>query len=165
MSQVRLPAAAVEALTHGRVIEAVKIVRAAGGLSLKDAHDMVQAFQAQTSRGKAGMQMPTQGAGAQSPGGFVFPPEAAAALARGEVLQAIAAVRGANANLDLKAAKEAIDQMRAQARPLNAASAASAVSRPRVPTVVAGDRNGIAGVLVLLAIAFVAIAWWWLREA
>ena len=49
MSDAPLPPAAEDALARGRVIEAIKIVREARGLGLKEAKDVVDAH-----RGRAG---------------------------------------------------------------------------------------------------------------
>src|SRR3546814_6860485 len=87
------PPEAVSALARVEVVAAVKAVREESGMSLKDAHDLVRAH-------------------ANRPGGarvyasgrveFEFPPAAAAAVARGELVEAIALLRAANPQLSLK---------------------------------------------------------------
>ncbi|MGI8560504.1 MAG: hypothetical protein ACR2J7_03520 [Luteimonas sp.] len=97
--------------------------------------------------------------------GFVFPQEAEDALARGEMLEAIRALRMANRHLDLKSAKEAIESYAASARPGPAKQAKQAMPRmPRVPTVVEGD-DGSPGVLLVVILVVLAAALWWLFGA
>jgi hypothetical protein len=90
--------------------------------------------------------------------GFVFPQEAEEALARGEMLEAIRALRMANRHLDLKSAKEAIESYAASARP---APAKQALPRtPRVPTVVEGDDGSPRALLVVICVVLAAALWW-----
>ena len=109
---IQLPPQAAAAFSRGDVVGAVKHVRQATGLGLKEAHDLVKAH--------AMAQLPdaASSSGAGQAGGFVFPPAAAGAVARGEFMAAIALVREANPRLDLKTAKESIDQVRRGAAPV-----------------------------------------------
>lgn len=94
-----LPAAAEEALAAGRVIEAIKIVRAESGVGLAEARQRVAAAQRH----------------AAAPHGRVdvaLPPAAIAALERGKVIEAVKAVRAARGE-GLKAAKAEVDRYRA----------------------------------------------------
>lgn len=155
-SNIRLPAAAVEAVRQGRTIDAVRIVRQVSGLGLKEAHDLVERHRreapgsAQTAMADIEEHVPPPH------GGFVFPPEAANAIARGDVIQAIAHVRRANPGLDLRTARAAIDDLRG-ARPGTKAAMPKA---QRIPTVVEGDRGHHGWLLVLIFIALALGAWW-----
>lgn len=158
MSQpsIRIPQAAAQALSRGNTTEAVRIVRDTSGMDLKQAHALVQQFAEQARHAVP----------AQSPmrvGNLVIPPEAAAALQRGQFIEAIALLRGANPNLDLKTARQAVDHLRSD-RSTPTAHAAHSSTMPRsqrVPTVVEGDRGGHRSLLVLAFIAL-AVALWWL---
>jgi hypothetical protein len=153
---IRLPAAAVEALRQGRTIDAVRILRQATGLGLKDAHDHVEQYRRQHAyAGAASMADVDEDAPAPE-GSFVFPPEAANAIARRDFREAIAHVRRANPGLDLRTAKAAIDDLRG-ARPGVKAAMPKA---QRIPTVVEGDRGGQGGLLVFVFLALALGAWW-----
>lgn len=156
-SSIQLPPDAVAALARGRMIEAVKIVRAATGLGLKEAKDAVDAYAA-AQRSGASPGLPGNGA----PGKFVFPQAAADAIARGELVAAIALLREANPALGLAAAKEAVDRIRAGGAPPPAAAASRKMPMhsQRVPTVVAGDSGSHGWLLLVLAVALVALGWW-----
>src|SRR3546814_15817131 len=90
------------------LVAAVKAVREATGMSLKDAHDLVRAH-------------------ANRPGGarvdasgrveFEFPPAAAAAVARGELVEAIALLPAANPQPSLTNARDAVEHFRRGALP------------------------------------------------
>ena|SRR5690606_16332727 len=154
----QLPPGAVAALARGEMIAAVKAVREATGLSLKDAHDLVRAH-------------------ANRPGGarvdasgqveFEFPPAAAAAVARGELVEAIALVRAANPQLGLKAAKDAVDHVRRGALPTADQPVEKVLSEypPRIPTVVAGDRGSRGWLTVMLAVVLGVFLLWLLGGA
>lgn len=151
-----LPAAAVDALRRGRTIEAVKIVRESSGLALKEAHELVQRHVQQMARQASDVAEQVDAADRPAKvGGFVFPPEAANAIARGDVIDAIAQVRRANPGFDLRTAKAAIDDLRG-ARP-NVTSGMPKAQR--IPTVVEGDR-GNHWLLVIVLIALVLGAAW-----
>ena len=149
---IQLPPQAAAAFARGDVIGAVKHVRQATGLGLKEAHDLVQAH------AKA---QPPEVDGRQA-GAFVFPPAASAAIARGEFMAAIALVREANPRLDLKTAKEAIDQVRRGAAPVEGALKPGVRPNqpPRVPTVVAGDRGSRGWLTIMLIVVFGAVLYW-----
>ena len=149
----QLPPEAVAALARGQMVAAVKAVREATGMSLKDAHDLVRAH-------------------ANRPGGasvdasgrveFEFPPAAAAAVARGELLEAIGLLRAANPQLNLKDARDAVEHVRRGALPTADQPVKEALSDypPRVPTVVAGDRGSRGWLTVMLAIVFAVFVLW-----
>jgi len=150
-----LPPEAAAALARGELIQAIKLLRASTGLGLKDAKDVVEAHAARR----------TPGPSPSPPGAsnrFVFPEAAAAAVARGDFITAIAQLRSANPQLDLKTAKEAVDHFR---RGMPASRNASqpkvqAQYSARVPTVMAGDRGSHVWLLGVIVVALVALAWW-----
>lgn len=153
-SNVRLPAAALEALQQGRTIDAVRILRQASGLGLKDAHDLVERHRRQAA---ATLDSMADGEEDAPPSGaFVFPPEAANAIARGDIMQAIGHVRRANPGLDLKTARAAIDDLRG-ARPGTKAAMPKA---QRIPTVVEGDRGDHGWLLVFVFLALALGVYW-----
>lgn len=149
---IQLPPEAAAAFARGDVVGAVKQVRQATGLGLKDAHDLVQAHaKAQAT-----------GPGPAQADGFVFPPAAAAAGARGEFVNAIALLRQANPHLDLKTAKEAVDHVGRGAAPVEGALKPGALpNQPRrVPTVVAGDTGSRGWLTIMLVVVFAALLLW-----
>lgn len=158
---VPLPPAAVEALRSGRRIDAVRIVREEMGLGLAQAKVMVDHHATLGSTWRAGVVHADTGSMtyASDRGELVFSQEAADALARGEVLDAIRALRAANPHLDLKSARQALEQYGdtsgSQARPTGLPRS------PRVPTVVEGDRGGARSLLVMVFVVL-AVATWWL---
>lgn len=149
-ARIELPPEAAAALARGEVMLAVKLVREATGVGLKEAHDAVRAHATGVPA-----------ASARSPGGFVFPDAAAAAVARGDFIAAIAQLREANPWLDLKSAKEAVDGLRRRdVAPAKAAHRGAMPARPRVPTVVHGDSGRHGWLLAVLAAVLAAFAWW-----
>jgi hypothetical protein len=95
-----------------------------------------------------------------------IPDSATEALREGRLIEAIRDVRLANPGLDLKAAKDAVEQL---ARDLPArtgkarSQAAIVLARARrPPTVASGDRGGLRAVVYALALAGGALAWWML---
>ena len=152
----QLPPDATAAMARGEVVAAVKAVREATGMSLKDAHDLVRAH-------------------ANRPGGarvdasgrveFEFPPAAAAAVTRGEFVNAIALLREANPQLDLKSAKDAVDHVRRGALPTADQPVEKTLSEypARVPTVVAGDRGSRGWLTVMLVVVFGVFVLWLLN--
>jgi ribosomal protein L7/L12 len=93
-----LPSAVLAALERGQQIEAIGLLRAATGLGLKDAKDLIDAHLA--------------GRPAVLPGAVVdqasLPPDALAALMRGNKIDAIRALREST-GMGLKQAKEAVE--------------------------------------------------------
>ena len=81
---IRIPPEAIAALRQGQTIQAIKLLREATGLDLKQAKDVIEARIA----------------------------GAAEALARGEVIEAIKRLRAANPQFDLKTAKELVERHR-----------------------------------------------------
>ena len=115
--QLTLPPAAIEALRYGQKIEAIKIVREANRCGLKEAKDAVEMYE---SRGlitpvDPAKVMPAQSAARPDfPAGFPeLPREAIMALQRGELIEAIKLLRKFS-GVDLKAAKDAVDNYRRQ---------------------------------------------------
>jgi ribosomal protein L7/L12 len=155
-----LPQAAVEALSQGRVVEAIRIVRQASGLGLQDAQQLVQRYTARPSPGTVRAGTGADASTAAQPASFVFPQEATTALASGDIVTAIALVRGANRHLDLRSAKEAVDKIRSE-RARSSPGASAALSRPaRTPTVMEGDRGSHGWLLLVILAAIVACVWW-----
>jgi ribosomal protein L7/L12 len=152
-TQHRLPADAREALARGDVIEAIRRVRAATGLGLKEAKDLVDAF-ARTQGTSTAHASDPHGALNANHGEFVVPSAAATALQQGNLIEAIKLIRDAN-RMGLKEAKDAVDQLRTRASPV-----ATSHAHPRkMPTVQQGDR-GLGGWMLLVAVVVVAFAGW-----
>ena len=149
---IRIPPAAITALRQGRTIEAIKLVREATGLDLKQAKAMVDASIARMELSSAEQ---VAGPASGHASGIVLPKDAAEALARGEVIEAIKRLRTANPQFDLKTAKQLVDQHRHATR----ATAAAPAVQKRVPTVVEGDR-GSHGWLWLVALAAIFALWY-----
>jgi len=156
-AQHRLPQDAQQALARGEVIEAIRRVRAATGLGLKEAKDLVDAFgRGGTTSSSSAPASTTSGPPNAHGGELLVPAAAATALQHGNVIEAIKLIRDAN-QLGLKQAKDAVDQLRSGASPL-----ASLRAHPRkMPTVAPGDR-GLGGWMVLFVVVVAAFAWWWL---
>lgn len=150
----QLPPEAAAALARGDLVGAVQGVREATGLSLKDAHDLVRARANNLGRATGG--------GSQEQDEFEFPPAAAAAVARGEFVNAIALLREANPQLNLKAARDAVEHVRRGALPTADQPVKNALSDypPRVPTVVAGDRGSRGWLTVMLAVVSGVFVLW-----
>ena len=155
-SSIPLPPEASAAFARGDVVGAVKHVRQATGLGLKEAHDLVKAH------AMARLPDAASSGGTGQAGGFVFPPAAAAAVARGEFMTAIALVREANPRLDLKTAKDAVDHVRRGAAPVEGALKPGVRPNqpPRVPTVVAGDRGSRGWLTIMLVVVFAMLLLW-----
>jgi len=154
----QLPPAAAAALARGDVVAAVKAVREATGMSLKDAHDLVRAHANRPGGARVD--------GATGKVEFEFPPAAAAAVARGEFVNAIALLREANPQLNLRTARDAVEHVRRGALPTADQPVKSALSDypARVPTVVAGDR-GSHGWLVAMLVVVLAVCLLWVLGA
>lgn len=163
---IELPPEAAHALARGQPVRAIKLLRQATGLSLKDAKDVVDVA-AREQRGARALGRMT---GVDQPGGasagFVLPPDAAAAVAQGRFIEAIALLRGANPQLDLKSAQAAIDDYLHP--PSESASPPARSKRhvrtpsARVPTVVAGDSGSALWLLALVLLVLAAVLAWWL---
>lgn len=150
-NDIRFPPEALAALSQGRTIEAIKIVREATGLGLKEAKDAVEAYMAHGPLMK-GLESRIS---ARVDGGFEIPQEAADALARGDLIDAIKRLREANPHLGLKEAKDAVDGLKRKS------VAGMPLSRlQRVPTVSPGDSGR--GGWWLLVVAVLAMAAWYL---
>jgi ribosomal protein L7/L12 len=156
---VTLPPEVAAALARGQPVLAIRLLREATGMGLKDATDAVQSHAMRQPSG-------TAAASSGASGGFVFPEAAAAAVARGDLIAAIAMLREANPRLDLKAAKDAVGHFRRDTRPSNAAQSKVQVHYPaRVPTVMAGDRGSHGWILGVVAVAIAALVWWFVGGA
>lgn len=138
-----LPEAARAALASGRMIEAIRIVREIEGIGLKEAKARVDAHQAGGSPAAA------SSTGTAAQGGDALPPAAQAALARGEIIEAIKIVRQTE-GIGLKAAKARVDAHHGR--------------RGGLPVGHAGapERRG-AGVWVFVLLAVLLAGWWSIR--
>jgi ribosomal protein L7/L12 len=96
-----LPEEAIAALGAGNKIEAIKIVREATGLGLKEAKEAVERY----VPGDAPYRAPKR----PSTGGEAFPLEAVSALQNGRMIDAVKIVRAAH-GVGLKEAKDAVDR-------------------------------------------------------
>ncbi len=165
-----VPAAALEALSRGDMLGAIKAVRAAGG-GLKDAGAVLEAYARQQAQGGAAHAAPPAGAHVPGTAGggmatkVVFPPEARDALARGDLMSAIKLLRAANPQLDLKTVKELVD--RAHRAGVGQVTGAAAPNAPaamrrseRVPTVMDGDGEQPVWLLFGVTLAIAGAAWW-----
>lgn len=92
-----LPADVLEALGHGNPIEAIKRLRAATGLGLKDAKDTIDAYAA-----GAPIHLPPR------PSDIPLPADVHAALVGGNKIEAIRLLRE-HTDLGLKEAKDAVE--------------------------------------------------------
>jgi ribosomal protein L7/L12 len=96
-----LPQSAIEALNAGDKIEAIRIVREATGLGLKEAKDAVESY----ARGDA----PLSAAQRRPVAGDVLPVAAVSALANGRMIDAVKIVRQEH-RIGLKEAKDIVDR-------------------------------------------------------
>ena len=104
-----LPTPVLDALQRGNLIEAIKLMRTAGGLGLQEAKHALEAYQ----RGKApsaGRSAPASEFPKAMPGGTV-PPSVVAALQAGNKIEAIRRMRE-QTGLGLKEAKDAVELYR-----------------------------------------------------
>jgi ribosomal protein L7/L12 len=140
----QLPTEAVAAVSRGRLIEAIKIVRERHGLGLKEAKDLVDRYRSNP------MPMPTAITTAEVQGidarGGQVPKAALEALARGDMLDAVKIMQETG-GFGLKQALAAVEVHKRQ-------------FPQRIPTVAAGDsRSGWLWIAVLLAAATCACFW------
>ncbi len=145
-----LPAEAVAAVSRGQLIEAIKIVRQATGLGLKEAKDLVDAYRENPAR-VPDSQLDDKLDEVARRHGVELPPAAIDALNRGNVVEAIKLVRQAS-QIGLQEARDAVRDHAGGAVP-RAARKASTVS-------VETNRHGWLWALVLLGCF--AAAWFWL---
>ena len=149
-----IPPAAAREVHRGNMIEAIKIVREATGLGLKDAKDWVERYRDNPitlSPDTIPMEELESGFGAPAD---TLPAAAIAALKQGRIIEAVREVRQAT-GLGLKEAKDRVDQYLAQH-----ANVASATEKP-APHVAQEPRSF--GWLAFLLIA-AALAWFWWRH-
>lgn len=138
-----LPAEALAALSRGQLIEAIKIVRAATGLGLKEAKDMVERHSVGPAPVRdAAMRAKFEAiAGKQ---GVKLPEEAFAAMERGDLRQAMKLVR--------QAKETGLKQLPTGAYAAGTARGASTVSR---------ESNRYGWLWALVALAAVAAGYFW----
>ena len=100
-----LPAEAIEALRRGNTIQAIKLLRAATGLGLKESKDAVDAYLRGAGPASAGATTPADTAHAWN---GTLPDDVREALRRGNKLEAIKRLR-AHTGMGLKEAKDAVE--------------------------------------------------------
>ncbi len=154
---IRLPPEAAAALARGELIQAIKIVREATGLGLKEAKDLVEAYAAHPQRAVAGRVDALREKAAAA--NLAFPQQVSEALVRGELIEAIKRLREANPQLGLKEAKDAVDAIVGK----HPAAGKAQHGARRVPTVVQGD-SGRSGWIWVVAILLVAAVWMWMTS-
>ena len=137
-----LPPNVLAALAHGDTIEAIKLLRAATGLGLKEAKD---AIDAQASETEAQMPAPTADK---------LPPEVMAALQRGEKVEAIKLLRAAT-GLGLKESKDLVDAVQVEA----STAGDTHLAPGELP------RPGNTVWIVVCLVIVCAFAWYFLRGA
>lgn len=146
-----LPAEAIAAISRGQLIEAIKMVRQATGLGLKEAKDLVDGYRGNPVSTLA-PQLDEKLEEIARKHGVEIPPAAVSALQRGDMLEAIKLVRKEN-RIGMKQARDLV-------RDHAGASAQNAARR--APTVSMDTGNG-GWLWVLVLLAGIAAAWWWLR--
>ena len=145
-----LPGEAVAAISSGQVVEAVRIVRQATGLGLKEAKDLVDAYRENPLRGSDLQLDDTLGALARQHG-VDIPSAAVDAFNRGNVLEAIKLVRQQNRP----------DQPHAHDTPRDHAGS-SVLSSARKAATVSVETNTHGWLWALVLLASFAAAWLWL---
>jgi ribosomal protein L7/L12 len=128
-----LPAAVLEALSKGNLIEAIKLLRGSG-MGLKEAKDALDAH----ARGKPAPHAPTFSAASL---GQSLPPDVLDALQKGRKIEAIRLMRE-QTGLGLKESKDAVDGYQQMYHPLDGLS----------PGQVGDTGSGIWWVIVLVLV-------------
>ncbi|WP_088280686.1 ribosomal protein L7/L12 [Ideonella sp. A 288] len=146
-----LPDDVIEALRRGDILEAVKRLRAAGGVSLREAKRLIDG-QARTGASQAAA-LPTASATVRPAlhTGVGFPPAVVTALAHGHKLEAIRLLRE-HSGLGLKEAKDAIE-----ASPLSMVAGSGGLSPGEVPR----SRDSV---WPLVAAVIAVLVWWFWRR-
>lgn len=162
VSQAALPPAVIDALSRGRKLDAIALLREATGCDLKAAHDAVQAH-LERRDGVPAMAMPA--AETDMAGPTTLPPAVMDALRRGEKIQAVKLLREAT-GLGLKEANDRIhgfiDGADLKSSDAVAVLSTTAPSASHPPTVVSG-RGGSGTGWILLIAALAAAGWFFLR--
>ena len=141
-SAAGLPAEVLEALARHDPIQAIKHLRAATGLGLKEAKEVVEAH----LQGRPAPSLPPGAASFSS-----VPPAVLAALHQGHKIEAIRLLRE-HSGLGLKEAKDVVDALpRTAGRPAQAGDLA--------PGEVRRSTGGLRVVVVLVLLGL-ALAWW-----
>ncbi len=109
-----IPAEAGELARCGRIVEAIKIIRAQTGLGLAEAKEAVDAYLRDPRA------MSPSGGSSASPSAFQLPPLAIVSLENGHLIEAIKQTRKTT-GLGLKDAKEAVERFLEQNPAVNAA--------------------------------------------
>lgn len=141
--QSQLPDDVIQALQQGEMIEAIKRLRSASGLGLKEARDLLDRHQAGLP--VAFTTLAGNGVGES------MPPEVLAAIAEGQVIEAIKRLREAR-GLGLKEAKDAVEAWMASAPSPRSPSAKAASAA----TIGRDSRPGLAWIILGLLALVVA---------
>jgi len=153
-----LPEKVVEALKAGNPVLAIKLLREAKGVGLKEARDLLIALRdripvanEQAAAKQATLQLDP------------LPGDVQQALARGNKIEAIRLLR-AKTGLGLKEAKDAVDRIAASMPPRPVTSTPGRATRPTGLAPGEVPRSG--GVLwrVIVVVALTLLAYWFLRE-
>jgi ribosomal protein L7/L12 len=148
-----LPPAVLAALDAGQLIEAIKRLRAATGLGLKEAKDLIDAHQRGEAVSVAARAAPTMDS-------FHVPDAVRQALAEGNKIEAIRLLRD-HEGLGLKEAKEradAIEQSMAEPASIGMGATAPGLSPGQQPSGGVGNWIVVAVVLVATVVAYL-----WMR--
>jgi hypothetical protein len=149
MTATPLPPRALEALNAGNKIEAIKALREATGLGLKEAKDWVEAYERGGVAPAPSFDHPP---GRDPDASFVLPPEALDALRQGNPIQAIKLVREAT-GVGLAEAKAIVDEVQ-----LNLPSGIGSVRRASVRLAPGEVPRGSAGAKWAVVIAAIVAA-------
>lgn len=146
-----LPEDVVEALRRGDLLEAVKRLRAASGVGLREAKRLIDG-QSPGASGQAAKPAAPAPARPALHTGVGFPPAVVTALAHGQKIEAIRLLRE-HSGLGLKEAKDAIE-----ASPLSMVAGSGGLSPGEVPR----TRDSLWPVVIAV---IAVVAWWvWRRQ-
>ena len=106
-----LPAAVRDALQRGRVLEAIKLMRAASGLGLAEVKQALEDYQRGKLPSGSASTSASPSAFPQALAGAPLPPDVLEALQRGNKIEAIRRLR-VQTGLGLKESKDAVDAYR-----------------------------------------------------
>lgn len=144
-----IPQAVLDALQRGEVIKAIKLLRTATGLGLKEAKDIVDAYERGRVVEVTSAPPASQAFGAATQTAGATPENVIAALRRGSKIEAIALMRQ-QTGLGLREAKEAVDAMEQRF-----GIVPDGLSPGEVPRAGAGTWT-----LVILILVAAAVAWY-----
>lgn len=159
---IELPPEAAAALRRGQMIPAIKLLRQATGMSLKEAKDAVEVAAREHAQFSQLLNDTDQEFFNST--GLAFPPDASAAMEQGNFIEAIALLREANPQLDFVTAEALVDDYLHPSSTFTPTSPSpkqnAQAPRERVPTVVRGDGNRSVWLLALVIIVLGASLMW-----